>query len=363
MVDREQGRIPAIRGKGGSESGSQLVHGIAVTRGRQVAVLPHIGSGVEVAGHHDGPVRGRRSHRGEPVLDVLDAAAPIVDGVVSVRERGLHMNADEDGVAADTGDREEGGRRGRGRVWRTWQRRQRETTPHADPAGKRGRDQMRVGKRPFDAGAGESVHGARRQLHHNDDVGILLGIGAALIFGLALSVASTVVLLRALQDRSALDELLGAVMAARGSRTTPIFLKVAPDLEPADVEDIAAACVDHRVDALIVSNTTISRPPLRSPLAGEAGGLSGAPLHDLALARLRDFRRVTGGRLPLIGVGGIATAEQAYARIRAGASLIQLYSALVYEGPYLARRINQGLKALMARDGVARIADLVGVDA
>lgn len=168
--------------------------------------------------------------------------------------------------------------------------------------------------------------------------------------------------LRALQDRSALDALLGAVMAARAPGGPPIFLKVAPDLEPADVEDIAAACIDHRVDALIVSNTTITRPALRSAHAGEAGGLSGAPLTDMSLARLRDFRRLLGDRLPLIGVGGIATGAQAYARIRAGASLIQLYSALVYEGPYLARRINRELKALMARDGVATIADLVGID-
>lgn len=169
--------------------------------------------------------------------------------------------------------------------------------------------------------------------------------------------------LRALQDRAALDQLLGAVMAARGADRTPIFLKVAPDLEPADVEDIAAACLDHGVDALIVSNTTISRPPLRSALAGESGGLSGAPLHDLALARLRDFRRALGDRVPLIGVGGIASAEQAYARLRAGACLIQLYSALVYEGPFLPRRINEGLKALMRRDGFAHVGDLVGIDA
>jgi dihydroorotate dehydrogenase len=175
--------------------------------------------------------------------------------------------------------------------------------------------------------------------------------------------------LRALQDRAALDALLSAVMAARGANAPsngrhapPIFLKVAPDLEPADVEDIAAACIDHGVDALIVSNTTIARPPLRSVHAGEAGGLSGAPLHDAALARLKDFRRALGPRLPLIGVGGIATADQAYARIRAGASLIQLYSALVYEGPYLAKRINAGLKALLARDGFSSITQAVGID-
>ncbi|CAD7338328.1 quinone-dependent dihydroorotate dehydrogenase [Sphingomonadales bacterium 56] len=168
--------------------------------------------------------------------------------------------------------------------------------------------------------------------------------------------------LRALQDRAALDQLLAAVMAARGADSTPIFLKVAPDLEPADVEDIAAACLDHQVDALIVSNTTISRPPLRSAHAGESGGLSGAPLTNLSLQRIRDFRRILGNRLPLIGVGGIGNAEQAYARLRAGASLIQLYSALVYEGPYLAKRINAGLKKLMARDGFTHISDVVGID-
>ncbi len=168
--------------------------------------------------------------------------------------------------------------------------------------------------------------------------------------------------LRALQDRAALDQLLGAVMAARGADRTPIFLKVAPDLEPADIEDIAAACLDHSVDALIVSNTTISRPPLHSVHAQESGGLSGAPLTDLSLQRLKDFRRILGSRLPLIGVGGIGNAEQAYARLRAGASLIQLYSALVYEGPYLAKRINAGLKKLMARDGFTHISEVVGID-
>jgi dihydroorotate dehydrogenase len=169
--------------------------------------------------------------------------------------------------------------------------------------------------------------------------------------------------LRALQGRQALDELLGAVMEARGERRTPIFLKVAPDLEPADIDDISRCVVDHRVDALIVSNTTISRPPLRSPLAGEGGGLSGAPLTDLSHQRLRDFRAALGASIPLIGAGGIATAEQAYARIRAGASLVQLYSAMVYEGPWLAARINRGLVSLMRRDGITNISQAVGIDA
>jgi len=166
--------------------------------------------------------------------------------------------------------------------------------------------------------------------------------------------------LRALQDEGALIALLDAVMAARGPKGPPVFLKVAPDLEPADIDAIARIAIDKRLGALIVSNTTISRPALASAQAGETGGLSGAPLHDLALERLRSFRTATGGALPLIGVGGIATAEQAWQRIRAGASLIQLYSAIAFEGPGIARRITRGLEQLMRREGFASIAEAVG---
>lgn len=166
--------------------------------------------------------------------------------------------------------------------------------------------------------------------------------------------------LRALQDESALAELLEGVLAARGSHPAPIFLKVAPDLEPADIDAIARIAIDRKLGGLIVANTTISRPPLRSAAANEAGGLSGEPLRDLAQARLRDFRKATGGALPLIGVGGIATAADAWARIRAGASLVQLYSAMVYHGPGIARAITTGLEALMRRDGFASIAEAVG---
>ncbi|KRB80754.1 dihydroorotate dehydrogenase (quinone) [Sphingomonas sp. Root710] len=166
--------------------------------------------------------------------------------------------------------------------------------------------------------------------------------------------------LRALQDKGALTELLAAVMAARPAGGPPVFLKVAPDLEPADIDDIAEISAAHRLDGLIVSNTTISRPALASRHAGESGGLSGAPLRDLAQQRLADFRKATGGTMPLIAAGGIAGAEDAYARIRAGASLVQLYSALVYEGPGLAKRINAGLVKLLDRDGFATVAEVVG---
>jgi dihydroorotate dehydrogenase len=166
--------------------------------------------------------------------------------------------------------------------------------------------------------------------------------------------------LRALQGKGALEELLAAVREARGPAGPPVFLKVAPDLTASDIDDIAAVSGAHRIDALIVSNTTVSRPPLRSRHSGEAGGLSGVPLRDLALERLRDFRRATGGAMPLIAAGGIASGVDAYARIRAGASLVQLYTGLVYEGPGLARRICRELKALLARDGFARLDEAVG---
>jgi dihydroorotate dehydrogenase len=164
--------------------------------------------------------------------------------------------------------------------------------------------------------------------------------------------------LRGLQDEGMLGELLAAVQGVRSDK--PIFLKVAPDLEERDPERIVRAAVDHGIDAIIVSNTTISRPPLRSPHASENGGLSGAPLKPLALEALRRFRRAAAGEMPLIGVGGIATAEDAWERIRAGASLVQLYSAMVYEGPGIARRIAVGLDRLLAREGFANIGEAVG---
>ena len=166
--------------------------------------------------------------------------------------------------------------------------------------------------------------------------------------------------LRALQDEGALTALLDAVFDARGAEGPPVFLKVAPDLEPADVDAIARIALDKGLAGLIVSNTTIARPKLQSPHAGEAGGLSGAPLRAKALERLRDFRKATGGALPLIGVGGIGSAADAWERIRAGASLVQLYSAAVYEGPGIARQITHGLEQLMRRDGFSSIAEAVG---
>ena len=165
--------------------------------------------------------------------------------------------------------------------------------------------------------------------------------------------------LRDLQAGGELVELLAAVGEAR-SGSVPIFLKVAPDLQVGDHERIVRAAIDGGIDALIVANTTLSRPPLRSKYADQAGGLSGAPLKSLALDQLRLFRSASGGQLSLIAAGGIASAEDAWARIVAGASLVQLYSALVYHGPGLARRIATGIAAIVAREGLTNLADAIG---
>jgi dihydroorotate dehydrogenase len=147
--------------------------------------------------------------------------------------------------------------------------------------------------------------------------------------------------LRDLQSRPALDELLAACHAARDR--TPLFLKIAPDLDRAGIDGAVRAAIDNHVDALIVSNTTLSRPGLHSPQAGEAGGLSGAPLAALAHAKLAEAHAAAGGALPLISAGGIGSADEAKRRIDAGATLVQLYSALVYRGPGLPRSIARAL--------------------
>jgi len=167
--------------------------------------------------------------------------------------------------------------------------------------------------------------------------------------------------LRDLQGPAALGALLAGVIAARDAlpRRIPVLLKIAPDLSAADLDAVARASAP--VDAVIATNTTTDRAGLASPHAGEAGGLSGAPLFERSTRVLARLSSLMPG-MPLIGVGGIGSAEQAYAKIRAGAAAVQLYTALVYEGPGLATRIAIGLDRLLARDGFASVADAVGTD-
>lgn len=168
--------------------------------------------------------------------------------------------------------------------------------------------------------------------------------------------------LRGLQNREELEQLLGRVTSARAKlmRPVPLVVKIAPDLDDAALSDIAAIALAAKVDGLIVSNTTISRPALRSANARETGGLSGAPLFSLSTDVLRKVHRLTEGRLTLIGVGGIGSGTDAYAKIRAGATLVQLYTAMTYEGPGLVTRIKRELLELLERDGFASIAAAVG---
>ncbi len=169
--------------------------------------------------------------------------------------------------------------------------------------------------------------------------------------------------LRNLQAGGALADLLAGVFEARGTEGPPVFLKLAPDLEPKEIDAIAKVAVGSGLAALIVSNTTLARPPLRSKHANETGGLSGAPLAPIALQRLKDFRKATGGEIPLIAAGGIDSADAAWDRIVAGASLVQLYSAMVFHGPMLGRRIAKGLRERLRREGFASIEDAIGSQA
>ena len=170
--------------------------------------------------------------------------------------------------------------------------------------------------------------------------------------------------LRGLQNRDELARLLGTLIEAREKmQRLPILLKIAPDLDAAALDDIAQVVLASGIEGLIVSNTTIARPPLTSAQAGEQGGLSGAPLFRPSTDILRQMRSRVGSRIVLVGVGGIASGADAYAKIRAGASLVQLYSALVYEGPGLVTRIKRELANLLARDGFASLGEAVGADA
>jgi len=174
--------------------------------------------------------------------------------------------------------------------------------------------------------------------------------------------------LRDLQRKSAVTRLIAQLLEARGRATPqnppPLLLKIAPDLTADERSDLAEAALSSGIDGLIISNTTVARPAsLQSRFAHEPGGLSGAPLFAPSTALLSEMYRLTSAKIPIIGVGGIASGAEAYRKIRAGASLVQLYTALVYHGPGLVQRIKHELSELLTRDGFTSITAAIGADA
>lgn len=168
--------------------------------------------------------------------------------------------------------------------------------------------------------------------------------------------------LRDLQGAEALAALLDGVMIARDAlaRRVPVFLKIAPDLTDAEIADIASVARNARIDAVIATNTTLARAGLRSPDHIERGGLSGQPLFARSTRVLAKLHRHLGADIPLIGVGGVGTVDQAFAKIQAGASAVQLYTALVYEGLSLGARLAEGLDAKLKSEDFANVAEAVG---
>lgn len=173
--------------------------------------------------------------------------------------------------------------------------------------------------------------------------------------------------LRDLQRRSEANRLIDAVAKARdalGPNQPPLLLKIAPDLGPKEIQDLAAVALSSPLDGLVISNTTTARPPtLASAAAHEPGGLSGEPLRIASTELIRTMYRLTAGKIPIVGVGGIASGADAWDKIRAGASLVQIYTALAYSGPGLVAQIKRELLDCMARDRIASVADAVGSDA
>ncbi len=169
--------------------------------------------------------------------------------------------------------------------------------------------------------------------------------------------------LRELQGGAALESLVQQVVRQRDQMTTrkPLLVKIAPDLTPAELDAISAVCLENRVDGIIATNTTIDRPlSLQDTAKTEAGGLSGVPLRDRATDIVRYLYRHTEGKLPIVGVGGVFNANDVFEKLAAGASLVQVYTGLIYEGPLLAQRINRDLVGLMQRHGFESIAQVVG---
>lgn len=175
--------------------------------------------------------------------------------------------------------------------------------------------------------------------------------------------------LREMQGKEQLERLLDNVIETRNGlktdRRPPILVKIAPDLTQKDKEDVAAVVTKREgyIDGLIISNTTVTRDSgLKSGHKTETGGLSGAPLRTLATDTISDMYRLTKGKLPIIGVGGVTSGQDAYDKIKAGASLVQLYSAMIYLGPPVVSKVKRELDQLLEADGFKSVADAVGSD-
>ncbi|EBA14975.1 dihydroorotate dehydrogenase [Roseobacter sp. SK209-2-6] len=221
----------------------------------------------------------------------------------------------------------------------------------------------RLAKRPKEAVIGLNL-GANKDSEDRaaDFAKVLAQCGKHLDFATVNVSSPNTEKLRDLQGKAALSALLHGVLETRAGldRRIPVFLKIAPDLDREGIEDIAAVALETGIDAVIATNTTLSREGLHSPHRDQAGGLSGAPLFEKSTRVLAQLSELLNGAVPLIGVGGISNAEQAYAKICAGASAVQFYTAMVYGGISLASDIAKGLDTLLARDGHANVAAAVG---
>jgi dihydroorotate dehydrogenase len=221
----------------------------------------------------------------------------------------------------------------------------------------------RLAKRPRNAVIGLNLGANKDSSDRADDFArVLAHCGAHLDFATVNVSSPNTEKLRDLQGRAALSALLAGVMEANQwlPRPIPIFLKIAPDLTPDELAEIAEVAVEAKLSAIIATNTTLSRDGLTSPQRDQAGGLSGAPLFEKSTRVLAQLAQHTAGNIPLVGVGGISNGAQAYAKIRAGACAVQLYTALVYGGLSLGAQIARDLDALLEKDGFATVDDAVG---
>lgn len=224
----------------------------------------------------------------------------------------------------------------------------------------------RLSERPRDAIIGLNLGANKDSENRAADFATVLATCAAHLDFATVNVSSpNTEKLRDLQGKDALSALLAGVMSTNATldRPIPIFLKIAPDLADAEIADVAEVALISGIDGLIATNTTLDRHGLTSAHRDEKGGLSGQPLFEKSTRVLAQLYRSTEGKLPIIGVGGVASAEDAYAKIKAGASAVQLYSALVYHGLGLVPQIAEGLDALLKRDGYATVAEAVGTGA